>query len=213
MLEILNPQKSKLPDIARCHMECFSTSLATRLGKSYVEQTFDWYLDHPRRFLFYVEDQNKVVGYCGGFVPSKAGDGSSSGMLQHAFNKAIKGLLLHPWLLFHSEVAQHYRFLWRNIKRKLTGKIKPAVPVKNENAPFKPYCGLVVIGVHPDYRGRGIAQQLMTEFEKRAKDLQQNELILSVKKNNIRALKAYQNFGWSIREEQPSTFVMEKKIF
>lgn len=201
-----------MPDIAQCHMECFPASLATKLGKGYVQQTFDWYLDKPNRFLFYIEEDNKVVGYCGGFVPSKPGDGSSSGMLQHAFNKAIKGLLTHPWLLFHSEVVPHYPFLWRNIKRKLTGKIKPATPVSNEKAPFKPYCGLVVIGVHPGYRGKGIAQQLMAEFEQRAKDLQQHELILSVKKNNIRALKAYQNYGWSIREEQPVTYVMHKMI-
>ena len=211
MLNIQNSLKHNLPDIARCHMACFPGSLATKLGQAYVQQTFDWYMDHPARFLFHLQDGDKVVGFCGGFVPARPGDGSSSGMLQHAFNHAIKGLLKKPWLLFHAEVKPHYPFLWRNIKRRLTGKIKPAAPVK-AGAPFETYCGLVVIGVLPEYRGKGLAQTLLAEFEKRASGLQQHLLKLSVKKDNRRALKAYQNFGWTIGEEQPLTYVMHKHI-
>ncbi len=169
-------------------------------------------MGHANRFLFHVEIDTKVVGYCGGFVPAKPGDGSSSGTLQHAFNQAIKGLIKKPWLLFHAEVKPHYPFLWRNIKRRVTGKMKPAVaPVKNAK-PFEPYCGLVVIGVLPGYRGRGIAQHLMDEFEERAKALHQSQCKLSVKKNNLRALQAYKKQGWYIGEEQPVTYVMMKEI-
>ena len=85
-------------------MECFPDSLATKLGKDYVQQTFDWYLNHPNRFLFFIEEGDKVIGYCGGFVPAKPGDGSSSGMLQHAFKQAVTALLLQPWLLLNAEV-------------------------------------------------------------------------------------------------------------
>lgn len=212
MWNIINSQKHNLRDIATCHIECFPQSLATKLGGAYVQQTFGWYLNHANRFLFHIEADNKVIGYCGGFVPLKPGDGSSSGMLQHAFHKAIKGLLLHPWLLFHSEVLPHYPFLWLNIKRKLTGKINPGTPISRQATPFKPYCGLVVIAVHPNFRGKGVAQQLMDEFEQRAKQLRQNDLILSVKKDNGRALNAYTNYGWQIFEEQPVTYVMKKTI-
>ncbi len=119
---------------------------------------------------------------------------------------------MHPWLLFNSELVPHYTFLWRNLKRKITGKVVPAKPAGGKANVFKPYCGLVVIGVHPDFRGKGFAQLLMAEFEKRAIELQQSELILSVKKNNTSAIQAYNKFGWSIKEEQPVTFVMQKKV-
>jgi len=200
-----------LPDISKCHIACFPTSLAAKLGRSYVQKTLEWFLVHPDRFLFHVVADGRVAGYCGGFKPVKFGDGSSSGMLQHAFKEAIKGIIKNPLLLFHPEVAHHYPFLWMNVKRRITGKAKPFKPVPLSK-PFKPYVGLVVIGVHPDYRGSGLAQQLMAEFEKRAEKLNQNELVLSVKKDNARAIKAYTNYGWSTREEHEKTYVMHKFI-
>ncbi|GEO09946.1 hypothetical protein SAE01_24420 [Segetibacter aerophilus] len=192
-------------------MACFKNSLATRLGRSYVEKTLEWFLVNPNRFLFHCIKDEKVVGYCGGFMPIKPGDGSSSGMLQFAFSEAIKGILKNPFLLFHPEVAQNYPFLWMNIKRRITGKAKPFKPV-SATKPFRQYVGLVVIGVHPDFRGNGLAQQLMTEFENRTKDFHQKEMVLSVKKDNQRAIKAYANFGWTTKEEHVKTFVMHKFI-
>ena len=200
-----------MPDIAACHIACFPGSLASKLGTKYVIKTLDWFLVSPNRFLFHAEEDGKVVGYCGGFIPGKPGDGSSSGMLQHAFIEAVKGLLTKPWLIIHPEVRQHYPFIWRNIKRRITGKITPAVtPAKA--VPFKPYAGLVVIGVYPSYRGKGVAQLLMAGFENRSRQLEQRQLILSVKKDNSRAIKAYNNYGWSIKEEHDKTYVLEKMI-
>jgi ribosomal protein S18 acetylase RimI-like enzyme len=193
-------------------MSCFPSSLATKLGKSYVAKTLDWFLSNPQRFLFHVEADGKIVGYCGGFVPSKPGDGSSSGMLQHAFSEAVKGLIFKPWLLLHNEVAPHYPFIWRNIKRKVTGKMTPAPSAFKKVTPFKQYVGLVVIGVLPSKRGTGIAQKLLAEFENKSRQLHQNELVLSVKKDNSRAIKAYNNYGWNIKEEHKQTYVLHKII-
>ncbi len=205
-------QNQDLPDIADCQIACFPNSLATKLGKAYVIKTLDWFLCSPNRFLFHLTENGKVVGYCGGFVPAKRGDGSSSGMLQHAFGKAVKSLLFKPWLLFHPEVVPQYPFIWRNIKGKLTGKVKPAKSASGSPTAFKPYAGLVVIGVHPEYRGTGIAQKLMAEFERLAASYHQYELVLSVKKDNARAIKAYTNYGWKIKEEQVRTFVLHKEL-
>lgn len=192
-------------------MACFPSSLSTRLGRGYVQKTIEWFLVDSNRFLFHIEEDGKVVGYCGGFKPLMRGDGSSSGMLQYAFSNAVKGIAFKPWLAIHPEVREYYPFIWRNIKRKLTGKLQPV----EENAPsepFKPFVGLVVIGVLPTYRGKGIAQALMQDFERRAKAFSQSQTALSVKKDNHRAIKAYENFGWRIDEEHKKTYVMRKNI-
>lgn len=193
-------------------MACFPGSLATKLGKGYVQKTLEWFLVNPNRFLFHIYYNGKIIGYCGGFKPLKPGDGSSSGMLQHAFNQAIKGILLKPWLLFHPEVRQHYPFLWLNIKRKITGKATPMKAVSTDK-PFRQFVGLVVIGVHPSFRGKRIAQLLMAAFEERVRQLHQTELVLSVKKDNARAIKAYANFGWQVKEDHGQTYVMNKVLF
>jgi ribosomal protein S18 acetylase RimI-like enzyme len=209
MHTIKNSQIQDLPDIADCHISCFPNSLATRLGKAYVTKTMEWFLSNPNRFLFHLTLEEKVVGYCGGFMPLKPGDGSSSGMLQHAFKQAILGIIKNPLLLFHPEVKQNYPFLWMNIKRRITGKTKPFKPV-SASQPFKQHVGLVVIGVLPGFRGAGLAQQLLGEFEEKTKRLRQNEMVLSVKKDNGRAIKAYAAFGWLPLEEHDKTVVMQK---
>lgn len=208
MFIVENSQKQDLPDLATCHLACFPSSFASKLGKRYVKKTLEWFLMNPNRFLIHIKDNDKFIGYCGGFKPLKPGDGSSSGMLQHGFNEAILGLVRKPWLLFHSEIRHHYPFLWLNIKRKITGKVKPIKPVTSQT--FHPYVGLVVIGVHPQWRGKGAAQLLMKVFEEKANLLGPDEMVLSVKKDNGRAVKAYTNYGWKVKEEHPQTFVMHK---
>ena len=206
-----NTESIHLRSVAACHIACFPGSLSSKLGLAYVQKTLEWFLVNPRRFLYHVTIDGKVAGYCGGFVPVKIGDGSSSGMLQHAFNEAIFGIIKKPWLLLHQEVRPHYKFLWLNIKRKFTGK---TIPISSSPASAKSpsHVGLVVIGVHPDFRGKGVAEQLAIEFEKRARSFDRSELILSVKTDNARAIGAYKKLGWQIKSEENRTYIMNKHI-
>ena len=201
----------KLPEIADCHMNCFPQSLSTKLGKKYVQKSLEWFLVNPNRFLFHINFNGKVIGYCGGFVPVKVGDGSSSGMLQHGFKQAVNGLLKNPLLLFHQEVKPYYPFMWLNIKRKISGKSIPIAPI-DPSIPFLPKVGLVVVGVHPTSRGKGIVELLMQEFENRVKLFNKNEMVLSVKKENARAVNAYMKNGWQVRVERKGILSMYKSI-
>jgi len=177
----------------------------------YIKKSFEWFLQKNNCFLFHVIKQNIVVGYCGGFIPQYIGDGSTSGIMQYTMRKAIFGVILHPWLLFHKEVTDMYPLILKNIKKKIFKKKnseKKTTPV----AAFDQRVGLVVIGVHPEHRGSGIFQLMMHEFEKKAKENHINKLVLSVKKNNMRAIKAYTNQGWFIAIEHNYTLEMYKYI-
>ena len=208
---LVSSQKNQLHNIALCHIACFPKSMSSRLGIRYVKKTLEWFLVNPNRFLFHVENEHQIQGYCGGFVPQKIGDGSSSGMLQYAFNEALVGLMTHPWLFFHAEIRHYYRFLWLNVKRKLTGKVIPiSKPDPMQAEPS--HVGLVVIGVHPDYRGSGAAKLLADEFEKRAKTYNRKELVLSVKSDNLRAVNAYKKFGWQVAKQDKKHLLMNKFI-
>lgn len=211
MFTLRNSTPTNLPDIAVCQMACFPASFATRLGEAYVQKTLEWFFQKPNRFMFHCEAEGKVVGYCGGFAPQFYGDGSSSGMLQYAFSEAIKGTLRKPWLLLHPDLYPYYPLLIKNLKRKLL-KQKNVSQIPEDNTAITQVAGLVIIGVHPLYRGGQVFTSLMQEFEKQALLLHKHQLNLSVKSDNSRAINAYKKVGWQIRKEEAGSLKMYKLI-
>lgn len=212
MFQIIKSSKKDLLGIAKCHATCFGTSLSTKLGYTYIKKSFEWYLANQNCFLFHiVNDAGEVIGYCGGFIPQYAGQGSTSSILQYTMKEAIKGVVLHPWLLFHKEIMAIYPLIFTNIRKKIFKKKefnKQVAPVGN----FDKRVGLVVIGVHPAYRGSGVFAALMNEFEHNAQKANIYRLVLSVKKDNARAVNAYTKQGWFIAKEHPKMLEMAKYL-
>jgi GNAT superfamily N-acetyltransferase len=211
MFKLLPAHKEDLQNIALCHKLCFKDSLSTQLGMPYIKRSFEWFLSKENCFLYYVLKDDIVVGYCGGFIPQHIGDGSTSGIMQYTMREATVGIIQHPWLLFHREVTGMYPLIFKNIKKKIFKKKTAKTPVQPVAA-FDKRVGLVVIGVHPAHRGLGVFQMLMQEFEKRALGFHIHKLVLTVKKQNKRAINAYLKQGWFIAAEGPSTLEMNKHL-
>ena len=202
----------QLNALAICHRLCFPKTLSDKLGIAYIAKTFDWFLQGENKFLFHIEnEQGKIIGYCGGFVSQGVGDGSSSGMLQHAFKEAIIGIIKKPWLVFNKEVMAAYPFIFKNIKRKIFPSTYKKIFIKYTTEEKK-YAGLVVIGVHPVYRGKGIYDELVNNFFEQAKLKGAVGANLSVKKNNARGIGAYKKFGWEVFQENKDTYVLKKEF-
>lgn len=204
-------QYSDINNIAVCHRLCFGDSLSSKLGINYSKKTFEWFLAGENRFLFHVLENDILVGYCGGFYPRFAGDGSTSDMIQYAMKEAVKGTLVRPWLFFHKEVMALYPVIFKNVYRKIFTTKNKAGEIKMTNTPEK-RIGLVVIGVHPSYRGKGVFEILMNQFENETLERKFNKMVLSVKKKNTRAINAYKKMGWSVEKENNSSFEMAKLI-
>ncbi|MBG9377157.1 GNAT family N-acetyltransferase [Panacibacter sp. DH6] len=186
---------SLLPDIARCHMASFPASFSTRLGLAYNIKSLEWFLAGDNRFLFCIQEDGKVMAYCGGYQSRGTGDGSTSGMMQHAMKEAAIGMLKKPWLFFHKDVIKFYPLIFKNIARKLSPRKKNAAVIKPVNT--RPAAtGLVVIGVHPAYRGKGYFELLMQSFECESSKRGVSQMILSVRADNARAIAAYKKMGW-----------------
>jgi len=208
--QLYHTNSSHLPQLALCHQKCFKGSLSEKLGLAYIAKTLDWFLKDDNKFLFHFQNtEGQVIGYCGGFVSKKNGDGSSSGMLQHAFKEAVIGIVKKPWLIFNKEVVAMYPFIFKNIKQKLfkKSKAKQVVDYSNEE---KKFAGLVVIGVHPAYRGKGFFEKLMEQFFIDASLKGAIGGAISVKKNNARGIAAYKKNGWIIVREDAHTYIMQK---
>lgn len=210
---LVNTTYEDLAKIAKCHRACFPSSLSSAMGLNYLTKMFTWYLEVDKAFLFHIEDNNICIGYCGGIIKDGSlSTGSASGMMQHSFNAAIKAFLLRPWLIFHKEVSKKYPLFLKNLLVKLGIKNNAISSKKREIKKRKPEVGLVVIGVLPEYRGKGVSTELMRNFEIRAKENNISKLQLSVLSDNNRAINAYKKNGWEIEENNKSSIVMTKEI-
>lgn len=211
MNQVSKSLKADLKSITDCYRLCFKDSLSVKLGFDYSQKNIEWFLGGENRFLLHAADnENKIIGYAGGFISRYNGDGSSSGMLQYAMAEAFKGIALHPWLLLNKELLKFYPLILKNIARKL-------FPKKNTNAKiFKTEkdqtVGLVAIGIHPAFRGTGVFEILMKAFEEEAAKRKITKIGLSVKKSNVRAINAYKKIGYTVFREHSQSYEMIKII-
>lgn len=214
MNTILYADQTAIRKIAKCHIAAFPETLSSKLGIDFISSMMQWYLSAPNKFLFYVEENGIVQGYCGGFlVDGSDAFGSGSGMTQFGFNSAIFSFLRKPWLLFHPEVRNKYAFILTNIKRKLgLKKEQPAIIEKPSMMEQPLTAGLVVIGVLPDLQQKGLGTLLQQEFERKASEMGAQQLQLSVRQNNDKAIRSYKRNGYFISSETGPSFVMIKKL-
>ncbi|MGN6617866.1 MAG: GNAT family N-acetyltransferase [Ilyomonas sp.] len=211
MYRLHKSTKADINNIAACHQVCFKDSLSAKLGEGYTAKTLEWFLVKENRFLFHICDEDKVIGYCGGFSPQFIGDGSTSGMLQFAMGEAIKGVIKRPWLIFHPVLMQFYPLIIRNICKRIFGTQQKRTEVERSIVEDRKI-GLVVIGVHPHFRGKKVFEQLMNAFEKETAERHISNMYLSVKKTNHRAVNAYKKAGWQIEKEHDASFEMIKQM-
>lgn len=173
-----------------------------------------WYLNDERGELFHLEENNIVVGYCGGILNLEAGKhGSTTSVTQYTFKTLLTSFMLKPWLIFHPEIRKRFPFIWRNIwlKLKLLKPYASLIVGSNKND-FIPSMGLVVIGVTPEYQGQGYGSILLKEFERRAREKGFKQIYLSVKKGNMQAIAAYRKNGWEIGKTGDEELSMYKEL-
>lgn len=211
MYQLHKSSKQDIEKIASCQLACFENSFSTKLGLLYTAKSLNWFLAGENRFLFHVEDGEKAVGFCGGFISQRPGDGSTSGLMQYAMREAAIGMIRKPGLFFSKELQAFYPLIFKNIYRKINpGKKTNNAVNKYTNEEKK--AGLVVIGVHPQFRGKGVFDMLMHAFEEESKNRKISKMALSVKPTNARAIAAYQKAGWQKEKETDTSVDMYKIV-
>jgi ribosomal protein S18 acetylase RimI-like enzyme len=203
-----------LNKIAKCHIAAFPKSVTSLLGDKVVASMLQWYVSAPNKFLFYIEENKTVIGYCGGFIIDGSDTyGSGSGMTQFGFNQAAVSFARKPWLLFHPEVRKKYAFIFTNVFRKLGLKKEQPMTISTAKIKNQPLtAGLVVIGVIPSLQQKGLGTLLQQEFERKAQELGAKRLSLSVRKQNDKAIKSYIRNGYHKSDEIDTSYIMTKDI-
>ncbi len=212
-MEILISAFKDVRSIAQCQAICFPDSFAVKLGNDCLEKSLKWFFISQNRFFIHIEDCGKVVGFCGGFMPQFIGDGSKSGILSFAIKDAFTGLLRRPHLMFKKELW-HFGLVFIKNKWKLIRKssTKDETEIPLEFQDYLNSVAITIIAVDPEFRGRGIVDDLLGYVEKYAITHKKPVLCLGVKQDNTIASKAYQRNGWVVDKQIGDSFVMKKYI-
>jgi ribosomal protein S18 acetylase RimI-like enzyme len=201
-----------LERIATCYLSAFPQSISSKLGTKYIKHNLGWFLNDTNRFLFFCEVDSNCVGFCGGYVWMKNGDGSTSSMLNYSKGIRNEILIRKPWVLFdQSSINKVIKF----IKIKFNLFLKSKKIIENTFTRNQPSTGLVVIGVDPLYKGKNIASSLIEYFEQISINRGINNLHLSVRKENTRAIEFYKKHHWLIQfnaDKENETFSMCKVL-
>lgn len=208
-------QLSDLPEIVDCHKDAFPDALSTKQGSPFISKMMEWYISSERGVLFHIYDeQGEMAGYCGGIITREPGLlGAVSSISQYAFKDFLKSYLRRPWLFFHVENLKKIPYIVKNLLIKFGLKKKATLASAKENADFQPFMGLVVIGVKNKYHGKGYGSILLQEFERLAYELGGlHHIQLSVKAENVRAIKSYLRNGWVINFETATTKQLVKVL-
>lgn len=215
MKRFVVPTIQDLDAVARCHRAAFPKALSTAMGQQYVMKMLEWYIADERAFIFFLTEDERCVGYCGGLkftgIPRM---GSASSMIQYSYNQAVKTFLLRPWLFLHPEFITKYKLAFRNLIkriRRLLG-IEENVQITPDQRPVEPHTGLVVIGVDPQVHSKGYGSLLLQEFERFSSDLGFAKMSLTVRTDNNRAIKSYLRNGWITSRVDGNSTSMEKRI-
>lgn len=214
MEQLIKATRADLPRLAQCHRAAFPRTLSSAMGQHYVEKMLEWYLDDERAFIFLLELDNQCIGYCGGLkFDGTVRVGSASSMIQHSYNQAIKIFLKKPWLFFHPEFISKYKLaiknVWFRVKRSF-GIVKTSLMKSQER--LQPHTGLIVIGLDPSVQGKGYGSLLLQEFERISGTLGFNKMMLTVRTDNLKAIRSYLRNGWVVTRQEKRSTTMEKKI-
>ena len=200
----------QLEETANCHISAFPDSFASKLGINYVKKMLEWYIVSEDRFLLGVLFENNIVGYVGG----SKGYGSTSGMLQYAYWQGLTSIAARPNLLFNFTLFSHVGLISRNVFERIykypRKKELSATKIPHDNTELS--IGLVVIGVHQDFRRKGIGSILLKAFTEKSFEIGGFYGHLSVKTTNTNAIKAYQKNGWKITHSMKNSETLKIRI-
>jgi ribosomal protein S18 acetylase RimI-like enzyme len=94
------------------------------------------------------------------------------------------------------------------LKKVLGAPVSSTAP----RVPVQPHTGLIVIGVDPDFQGKGYGSLLLREFERQSMIRGYHLMMLTVRTDNHQAIRAYERSGWRVVETGLSSTTMEKRV-
>ena len=195
----------ELAAVVAIHMKAFSDSAITAFGVEAVRRYYQWLLDGPHDAqLTGAWAGTRLLGFCAAGVFR----GAMSGFLRT--NRRYLGfhIATHPRLVLNPLIRDR---LFRALK--ITLQFSRLGQRRKRASAAAPAFGVLAIATDPDARGAGAGRALMIEAEQRAGRLGHKRMVLTVHPSNQRAVRFYEQLGWTRLGNDPVwSGAMEKAL-
>lgn len=210
---ITESRPEDISEVSKLHMSSFQGEFLHSFGDEFLNIYYENYLNNPDALLLVAKTQNKIIGFVAGAV-------NQDKMIQYLYRKKffyISWLALKKFLLsdsfrryvikrkFHVGNALMSRF-FPKMKKQDVGSGKKNIEIDQKT------CSLLSIAVLDNYRGCGIALNLVSAFETAMKNKGVSKCELCVKRENSRAISFYKKAGWQKGYETRISINFKKKL-
>ena len=182
---------SDLNSIAQVHSECFPNSFSTALGKRLLMKFYYEYISEiPELFLLSESSDNCVNGFCMGYYMEN----------NHYMKSFIKHNFLMCLIMITVRLITGDKRVWNKIKKKRNSEWI-IVNHEYDNISNNMRGDLLSICVTKEYRGSGIANELIIEYQNILKSRNRKLCMLSVDVSNGRGIHFYEKHGFKLYRE------------
>lgn len=171
--------------IAHIHIKCFPNSFSTALGKSLLKKFYLQYMKkYPDLFLVAADD-DYIAGFCMGYL-CDGGNCNRSFAMRNIASLALRYIIL---------LIKGNKMAWKRLTPKKSVTSLVLEPEFNNMPP--PDCGdLLSICVLPQYRGNGVANKLISDYQNALKQIGKSVCFLTVSTENHRGIHFYEKNGF-----------------
>lgn len=177
-------EEKDLRQVVDVHMAAFPGFFLTSLGRPFLLVMYRAFLSNPGSVFVVDETAGEVQGFAVGSLKTPGGDrGLAMRFLPRFLLALIPAVLRHPI----------------SVSKRIAGQL-----FTSRGQPDTPEHSAVLrsIGVRPEKRGGGIANELLSEFEAHARDKGAQFVALTTDKaDNARAIGFYKKNGYDVHAE------------
>ncbi|MDR4506271.1 MAG: GNAT family N-acetyltransferase [Candidatus Scalindua sp.] len=198
--------------ISTIHLQAFQGEFLSSLGKGFLDAYYKNYLYGSDQLLLVAKVQDKTIGFVSGTLNSEK-------FYQCLFKNnffLITKLTLKSFLVnknFRSHILKKQYFMKKAIKSRFLEKKTDKNNQKKKDVTNGKRCSLISIAVLDEFRGKGVAVDLVGRFEEEMKKLGASTCALYVKKENLRGVGFYKKTGWQTSPTQTNDSVKFTKDF
>jgi ribosomal protein S18 acetylase RimI-like enzyme len=180
-----------LDEIAIVHTKCFPNSFSTALGYRLLKNFYYEYISEiPELFLLSVDEKNSLYGFCMGYYMEK----------DHYMKSFLKHNMLAVGLMMCFRLVTGDRRAWKKLKKNSMPEWK-VLNHEYDDIPNNERGDLLSICVLSDYRGCGIANDLIAAYQEVLKNRNRKLCMLSVAVDNARGIRFYEKNGFKLYRE------------